>query len=455
MIYLVLLLAIFAALLVFQLLKKSKETDSATKELVSFKEQYKDVDNVNIEVKKRNEELHQIDSNINGLKTEYAQKRDLFTELEKELSVLEENLENISYGLYKPHFDFTTSEEYKQKLEEIWERQKDVIKNEAATYCPTEWSVGGSKAEGKKMTKQASKLMLRAFNGESDSAIARVSWNNMPNMEARIQKAFEAINKLGSSNNITITDEYYKLKMAELYLAYELQQKLQEEKEEQRRIKEQIREEEKALAEIEKAKKQAADEEEKYQKALLRAKEEIQNATGKQVDELNKKIAELEGNLQQAQEQKQRALSRAQMTKSGHVYIISNIGSFGENIYKIGMTRRLEPMDRIKELSDASVPFDFDVHAIIYTDNAPELENRLHNKYDHARVNLVNQRREFFNVSIEDIEVVAKELGLPIQLTKMAEAKEFRTSLSIRETRKATDQKEVQVAKKSKFPEMQ
>ena len=127
-------------------------------------------------------------------------------------------------------------------------------------------------------------------------------------------------------------------------------------------------------------------------------------------------------------------MSMAQQTKAGHVYVISNIGSFGENIYKIGMTRRLEPLDRVKELGDASVPFTFDVHALIYSDNAPELENKLHKEFDRQKVNLVNNRREFFNVSLNEIEKIVHENNDEIEFTKIAEAKEYRESQRIRAT---------------------
>lgn len=240
------------------------------------------------------------------------------------------------------------------------------------------------------MTKQNAKLMLRAFNGECDSAIARVRWNNIANIQMRIAKAYEAINKLGTVNQITITKTYYDLKIAELNLEYELQEKLHAEREEQRMIREQMREEEKAQREIEQAQRKAEDEEAKYQKALLRATEEAKRATGEQLALLDKKISELEQLLAQAQLQKERALSMAQQTKSGHVYVISNIGSFGEDVFKIGMTRRLEPMDRVRELGDASVPFNFDVHALVYSNNAPDLEYRIHKRLMDKRINLIN-----------------------------------------------------------------
>jgi hypothetical protein len=201
-------------------------------------------------------------------------------------------------------------------------------------------------------------------------------------------------------------------------------------KDEQRRIQEQIREEERAQKEIDRALKEADDEEERYSKALDRAKKEIGQATGAELDKLTEKLHLLELQLSEAQANKQRAISRAQLTKSGHVYIISNIGSFGENKFKIGMTRRLEPMDRIKELGDASVPFEFDVHAIIYTEDAPSFESKLHEHFDHRRINKVNERKEFFEVTIEEIETVVKQYHATIEIIKEPEAKDYRQTLA-------------------------
>jgi multidrug efflux pump subunit AcrA (membrane-fusion protein) len=251
-------------------------------------------------------------------------------------------------------------------------------------------------------------------------------------MEARVQKAYEAVNLLGSTNQITITPAYMDLKLQELRVEYELQQKMYEEREEQKRIKQQMREEERAQAEIEKAQKDAEDEATRYQKALQKAQEDMSHATGKELDKLNSKIAELEASLKTAEEKKERAMSRAQMTRSGHVYVISNIGSFGEHVYKIGMTRRLEPMDRVKELSDASVPFDFDVHAMIFSDDAPGLERQFHVKFNAHRLNLLNEKREFFRIGIHEIEHVATEMNLEVTITKLAEAREFRASEAMR-----------------------
>ena len=365
------------------------------------------------------------------LNADYREKRAVYERLLREISILEESLEFTDVGLYKPHYDFDTSEKYKAKLEEIRARQKDLIRGKTAVVCRAEWSVEGSKAKGRKMTNQYSRLMLRAFNGESDAAVLKVKWNNITRMEERLKKAYDTVNALGSTYNVDITGEYRDLKLEELRLAHELQQKLYDEKEEQRRIREQMREEERARQEIEKAQRDAAAEEKRYGSALEKARSEVADAHGAKLEKLKTTMAELEKRLEEARQNKERALSRAQLTKSGHVYIISNVGSFGEDVFKIGMTRRLEPIDRVKELGDASVPFAFDVHAMIYSENAPDLETTLHREFDPRRINLSNQRKEFFRVSLEDIEKAVHAQNADIEFTKLAEAREYRETLAL------------------------
>ena len=223
-----------------------------------------------------------------------------------------------------------------------------------------------------------------------------------------------------------------------------------QEKEEQRQIREQMREEEKVQQEIERAKREAEQDEKKYQKAMEKAKEELSAAHGEKLEKLKAQMKQMEQKLKEAKENKQRALSRAQMTKSGHVYIISNIGSFGENVYKIGMTRRLEPTDRVRELGDASVPFAFDIHAMIYSENAPELENELHKNFDGKRLNLVNQRKEFFRVSLDEIVNYVSKGNDEVEFTKLAEAREYRESMSIRDSEKLKKEEEKVTA--TRFP---
>jgi hypothetical protein len=233
----------------------------------------------------------------------------------------------------------------------------------------------------------------------------------------------------------------------------EYQEKLHQEKEEQRRIQEQIREEERAQREFEKAREEAEDEEKRYQKALLKARLEMETAKGKELSALNAKVIELEEQLKAAQEMKQRAISQAQLTKSGYVYIISNIGSFGENVFKIGLTRRLEPLDRIKELGDASVPFQFDVHAMIYSDNAPELERKIHEHFNNGQINLVNDRKEFYDVSIDDIEKYCLHNNFKCTIIKVPEAREYRESLAMKRQMQERPMVEVVPEPAKQFPE--
>ena len=198
-----------------------------------------------------------------------------------------------------------------------------------------------------------------------------------------------------------------------------------------RAIQDELREEEKARREFEQAQREAEKQEAAFLKALEKARREMGLVTGVEYEKLTEKIMMLEIELTIAREKKERALSMAQQTKRGHVYIISNIGSFGENVFKIGMTRRLEPADRIRELGDASVPFKFDVHAMIYSDEARTLEYELHKAFADKKVNMLNYRREFFRVSLAEIENKIAELGFTAEFTTVPEAMEFRETLLV------------------------
>lgn len=370
------------------------------------------------------------------LKKSYDNAHRTYESLKREVSLLEENLEDISFGLYKPHFTFQESDEYKRKLEELRDKEREMIRSGQAAVCPHKWQVHGSAKEGERMAQQQMKVLLRAFNGECDAALANVSWNNITKMEERIEKSFEALNKLGTVVGVSITKPYLDLKLDELRLSHELEQKKQEEREEQRRLREQIRDEEKAQKEIEKARKEAEEEEERYEKALQKARAEALAATGAQLEKLTQQISSMEAKLEEAHGNKERALSRAQLTRSGNVYVISNIGSFGERVIKIGMTRRLDPEERIDELGDASVPFPFDIHAMLYSDDAPGLESSLHEFLAGQKVNLVNPRKEFFEgVDLALVEGFAHKRGIKTQFTKLAEAKEYRETLALRAER--------------------
>lgn len=396
-------------------------------------------DSINERIKKRDS----IEEEIENLKSDYKTKKIIYDDIVKELSILGEDLEDLSFGLYKPHFEFDYSESYKVKLTEIKELQRTAVRDKEAAFCSTNWTVNDSVREGRKLTNRNIKLMLRAFNGECDAAVSNVRWNNILKLEERIKKSFELINSLGETSAIYIQESYLALKLNELRLTFEYAEKKHEEKEEQRRIREQMREEQKVLKEIELAKREAEKEESKYMELLDKAKLEIQKKHGEELIKFNERIKQLENELAKARELKERAISRAQITKSGHVYIISNVGSFGKDVYKIGMTRRLEPIDRVYELSGASVPFSYDIHGMIYSEDAPGLENELHKIFDHKRVNRVNTRKEFFKVTLDEVEDEIKKIDENLELIKIAEARQYRETMRIEEDEDKEDIQEI------------
>lgn len=396
-------------------------------------ERFKGIEDVDKELAKVKKDLDITQSTYKKISDDYTKNRKTYEELLKQIEITKDDLELVTYGFYQPHFEFDSSEEYKERILDLQALQKRMLREKTAASSPTKWIVEGSTKKGEQFIAKNAKLMIRAFNGEADSAILKVRWNNKVRMEERIKKAYQDINKLGESVQIQISQEYLNLKLRELELVYEQQEKTYQEREEQRQIREQMREEEKAQRELEKAQKDAELEELRKEDALIKARRELEAATGEELNRLNEQVALLEQQLKEAREKRERAISMAQQTKIGHIYVISNIGSFGEDVYKIGMTRRLEPMDRVRELGDASVPFEFDVHAIIYSQNAPELENKLHRHFDDKRVNLVNYRKEFFNVSLEEIEDAVKDLHGDFDFTLIAEAKQYRETLALRE----------------------
>jgi Domain of unknown function (DUF4041)/T5orf172 domain len=375
-------------------------------------------------------EVAQLDAQRARLAAELQALTTQISSAQAEMAALDEDANVRSFGFYKPRYDLASSERYQAKLEAIRESQKRMLKDKTAAESRTQWTVNGSVTEGRKQINQTLKLILRAFNGECDAAVARVKYNNVNVMETRMEKAYEAINALVTVQECAITPGFLKLKLQELYLAHEYQEKLQEEKDEQRRIREQMRDEELAAREFEKARKESEKEEQRYTAALAKARAEAGAALGAEKAKFDARVAELEQRLAQAQ-QNTRAVAQAQLTRMGHVYVISNIGSFGDDIYKIGMTRRLVPQERVDELGDASVPFEFDVHAMIKAVDAPKLETALHHAFHHRRVNMVNMRKEFFRATLEEVVEVVHKLHGEIEVTRLAEAQHYRKTVAM------------------------
>lgn len=339
---------------------------------------------------------------LNTLNNQIAQAKTELVETNEEVLMQ-------SFGLYKPHFAFANSTEYKDELTKVRAQQKECIKAGLAATGRNDWTVNGDKRKGAKMIHDMQKLLIRAFNCECDDVIDHVKFNNIEAAEKRIESSFAAISKLGAICGVAITCTYRDLKIKELHLAYEYQIEKQKEKEALKQLRAEERERAKLEKEIAEARKKIEKEQKHYANALQKVIQQLATASADEIAALEEKKKELEDQLSTLGNSMQQIDYREANQKAGYVYIISNVGAFGEGVYKIGMTRRLEPMDRIDELGDASVPFDFDVHALIFSDNAPGLEAALHKAFEDRKLNMVNARREFFRVSLEEIKAVVKQ----------------------------------------------
>lgn len=279
----------------------------------------------------------------------------------------------------------------------------------------------------------AVRFVTDAFNGKVDSIMSKVKHDNYGTMKKQIEDAFDLVNKNGKAfRNARITDEYLLSRLEELNWAVKTNELKKLEQEEQREIREQMREEERARREYEKAIAEAEKEEKMLQKAMAEARKHLESASQDERARYEQQLADLQEKLTVAEEKNQRAISMAQQTRAGHVYVISNVGSFGEDVFKIGMTRRLEPMDRVTELGDASVPFSFDVHAMIYSENAPTLEKTLHKMFADNQINKINPRKEFFNLGVSEIKKAVENMEINVHWTMVAEAREYHESKALK-----------------------
>ncbi len=346
-------------------------------------------------------------------------------ELSAELKAVELNivLNSVSIDAYEN----LKSDEVKNQLALLKNKQNEIIKsgNAVETF--------GSSTAKKKVVDAQAKQILRCFNAETVSIIENVTIKNIDASRAKIQRSFDALNKMFAVDNVRITQEFLATKFEELSMVYAYQIKQAEEAEQRKAIREQMVEEEKVRREIERAKQKIEKDEAQFKNEEKKLMNYLQSARDDAERRLYMdKIKELQDKLAALEKEKEDVTQREQNARAGFVYIISNIGSFGENVYKIGMTRRLEPMDRIAELSSASVPFPFDVHALIFSDDAPGLENTLHQYFDKMRINKVNPRKEFFRVNLEEIKQLVKEKhNATARFVDVPDAVEYRETLRL------------------------
>lgn len=386
------------------------------------------------ELEKLKKEKQAVVAELENIRRETSNLEYYISERKKCLIQMDDEILFQEFGLYRPKYDFANSGEYKNRLDSIRNSQKDMIKNAAAVTGNMNWTVNGNATQGKKMVKDMQKLLLRAFNSECDDVIEHVKYNNFESSKKRITAACESISKLGQIMGVAVTTWYYNSKIQELELSFEYRQKKQQEKEEQKEIRAQMREEAKLQKEIEEERKKVQKEQTHYINALAKLNLQIQQAPEIEKAELLEKKKELESHVSELEESLKQIDYREANRKAGYVYVISNIGSFGENVYKIGMTRRLDPMERIDELGDASVPFNFDVHAMIFSEDAPKLEAALHHAFESRKLNMVNTRREFFNVTLDEIkEVVKQNYDKTAEFIDIADAEQYRVSKKMRQ----------------------
>jgi hypothetical protein len=377
---------------------------------------------------KLNGEVAALGKQVAKLRSSYKDKYATFERLKREIAVYDERLAFAELGVYEPHFDFDDPDAFKAAIRTVRHRQKAMVEAKTAVICRIAWTVDGSRSKGKTMENRAIRLTLRAFNNECEAAIGKVRWNNANSMERRIENAAAQIDKANISNNVVIQERYVSLRLEELWLTHEYREAGKREKDERAEAAHLAREEQKLIRDAEKARQ----EEDRYRALLEKVRAEASSAQGGDVDRLQARIEALEKDLAEAHAVSERARSMAEMTRSGYVYVISNIGSFGEDMVKIGLTRRLDPDDRVRELGDASVPFRFDTHAMIYSDDAPTLEAALHAEFDATRVNAANSRKEFFRIGLEAVEAAVRRLAPDATFFRDREAQEYQETLARR-----------------------
>jgi hypothetical protein len=324
-------------------------------------------------------------------------------------------------GIYRYHHPLENAAAYRDRLNDIERRIDDLVKANQAVLAADLFTFDGSLAKGRKMVGDLSKLMLRAYNAEADTCIRSLRNGNVSTATKRLENAVKSIERLGVIMEMRVNPAYHELRIDELELTADYQMKVQEEKEKAREERELLREQRKAEQELAAERERLEKEKAHYETALEQLRANGDNAAAN----------ELAGRLAQIDKAIEANDYRTANIRAGYIYVISNVGAFGPNIVKIGMTRRLEPRDRVRELGDASVPFLYDTHALFFSDDAVTLENELHKAFAHQRVNVVNERREFFFATPAEVrELLMQRVGGLLEFNETSEAPEYFQSRS-------------------------
>lgn len=378
--------------------------------------------------------IQELISNKNELENKIDQLNQSIESKEKEIKQLDDDVALLEFGFYEPKYNCMNSKEYAEKIKEVRSKQKEMVKAKQALHYFDSWTLDGSLSKGRAMNNDNMKMYMRAYNNECDNLISKVKFNNIEKIKERIKKVGVQLDNLNKRSKLSITNMYENLKIEELELCYEYERKKQEEKDLLREQREQEREEAKLKAEIKAARAKVNKDINQFNNALKALLEREKDISESERDEWKKQVEEIQAKISEKNDELEDIDYREMNAKAGYVYVISNIGAFGENVFKIGMTRRLEPQDRIDELGSASVPFKFDVHAMIFSDDAPKLEAMLHKTFEKNKMNMINQRKEFFNVSLAEIEKAVHDNYDPlVQFKEVPDAEQYRESQKIKE----------------------
>ena len=409
---------------------EAQRTAEVEKKLKTRKEELSNLDEKYEKLSKEKEE--ELDEKIHFKELRHDTLSRQVRDLERQKGDLQDDIAMQEYGLYEPKYNFVNATAYKERLDAVRRQQKQMIKDKTAAMGATEWTIDGSKSKGRAFINANIKQILRSFNNETEVIISKVKHSNIESSKKRIQKSFDVLNRLYSREHVHLTQGYLNLKFDEMHLAYEYEVKKQEEKEELKEAREREREEKKLQKELEKEKKKFEKENQSINSEIEEVKQKMAQAADDEKAKLEAEIAKLQAALDKNNEEVKKINEWKEKPGAGYVYIISNIGSFGKNVFKIGVTRRENPEDRIRELSSASVPFRYDAHVFIFSKDAYDLESKLHKRFDKQRVNKINMRKEFFKISIEDVkQIVEENKGAVHSFVENPDAEEYYDTLKI------------------------
>lgn len=368
-------------------------------------------DNTSLQLK---EELNILHTQKEMLTHTCSQLAITLKQLESDIEDLEDRRELHAYGICESRYNFESTILYKDKLTQIKNQLKQLVKDKKATNHNLDWVMADDKKKRNEFISNTIKLSLRTFNSECETILAKAKHNNLEACEKRIRKTFNELNALTALQEVSISQEYLELKIAELYLKYESEVKKQEEK---------------LLKELESTKKKLEKEASRFKNTIKEIHSKLETASESEKVKLLKKLEETEPKLKNAEHNYQEIIKREESNRAGYIYILSNIGSFGEDVYKIGMTRKLEPTESINGLNDESVPFNFDMHALIFSEDALTLKENLHKRFANNQLNKVNTTKDFFKVPLSEIEAfIEVECDQDVTFIKLADAEEYKKS---------------------------